>query len=68
MSYLSLQGEKWCKTETWMIQQGHCSILCCNTILTVTEGQDGNYCINSSARCFLGFAGGGAISILVKAR
>lgn len=39
-----------------MIQQGPCSTLCCNTVLTVTEGHDGNYCINSFARCFLGWA------------
>lgn len=31
-------------------------MLCCNTVLTVTEGRNGNYCINSPARCFLGFA------------
>lgn len=54
---LSSGGKIAIKQKTWMIQQGcRCSMLCCNTTLTVTEGLDGKYCINSSARCFLGFA------------
>lgn len=70
MSCLSLQGEKWAGTQALLIWQGRCSMLCCDTILTVTEGWDGEYCTKSSARCFLGFEtgwfGGVAISLLVE--
>lgn len=50
------RGEKQAGTQASLIWQGRCSMLCCDTILTVTEGWDGKCCTNSSARCFLGFA------------
>lgn len=49
----SLQGETWCRTETWRGRQGRCSTLCCNRAPTVTRAVRAAIASTPPARCFL---------------